>query len=136
MPHLTDRARRAMVDANRLAQENESEFIGSLFIVIASIHADNDLKLHIPGFDVSPSSILNSIGDLSQHDKAGAAKQLIADALILAQSQQSSVVDTRHILLAAMNKPDNAVSAMLVAMQLNPHDIAAIIEPILPDSDA
>ena len=124
-----------MQHANRLAQEQESQFIGSLFIVIAAVHADQDLKQLIPAFDVSTSSILHSVADQRQCDNDQFAKQLITDALQLAQSQRSSVVDTRHMILAAMNKPNNAVLAMLAAMQLNPQEIAAIIEPMIPDTD-
>ena len=136
-PHFTDRARNAMLAANRLAQRRNSDTIGSLFIVISAINLDERIQREIPQFRFSTDTLLDRLYARKCDDQAKYAKDLISKALSLAQSKNNlTIVDTTHILLAATTAPNAAILAMLTELNLTHHDVASVINKMLDDSTA
>ncbi|MEI8382244.1 MAG: hypothetical protein WCJ09_19085 [Planctomycetota bacterium] len=133
--HFTNRARGAMMDVNQLAIRRKSDAINSLFIVIAAIQRDERIRLAIPQLQLT-ESILDKLAEQGAVDKPVHAKELIMNALAVAQLRNSRTIDTTHLVLAAVTSPSPAVLALVAEVDLIPADVADIISKMLDDGDA
>jgi ATP-dependent Clp protease ATP-binding subunit ClpA len=113
---FTDTVRQSMIKANREAERDGNEYIGSLHILIGLIDTSPTI-LDTGGID---TRILREFAaEIASTTPCAGANQAIENTLSLAVEYKSVIIDVPHVMLGILITPDESVTALFERMELD-----------------